>query len=128
MRLYPSKAMTSRANRAWLAADSPLQPGNVCFGWRSQSVDATHALNLSAGVSVPGIRDVTQLFAIYRHAVALYGREQAHADLLPHPHDPVNCRWIAQQFYRFESATFYIRQVPLVAVVTVTVQLIQPDL
>ena len=73
------------------------------------------------GASVPGIRDVVQLFAIYRHAVALDRREQAHAELLPRPHDPVNCRWIAQQFYRFESATCYVRQVSLVAVVTVTV-------
>ncbi len=78
--------------------------------------------------SIPRVCNVAQLFPINCHAMTLDRRKKTRADLLPHPDDAIDRRRVAQQLDCFESSSLDIGQIAQIAVMAVTVQLIQPGL
>ena len=57
--------------------------------------------------------------------MALDRCEEAVSDVVPRPHDPVDGRRVRQQPHRVESSFGHVGQIALVAVVPVSVQLVQ---
>ena len=81
--------------------------------------EAVPSLDLPLVRTVPPVCDLTQLPPVDRHAMALHWHEQAGADVLPHPDQPIN-RWrIAQEFHVLEPSTLNIRQMSQVTEVTI---------